>query len=70
MVKTEYLQFHTAAAVDVEYDLPNKTVTFSFHTEGTDHLKVTTPLHELERLYQNIDQECRVGRKPFAPVRV
>ena len=61
---------HTAASVDIEYDLLNKTATFSFHTEGSDHLKVTTPLHELERLYKNIDAQCREGSLPFAPVRV
>ena len=70
MVKNEIMQFHTAASVDIEFDLQNKTVVFSFHTEGTDHLKVTTPLHELERLYQNIDQQCRGEHGPFAPVKV
>ena len=68
-MSSQNVDFHTAASVDVEFDLQNKTATFSFHTEGSDHLKVTTPLHEVERLYQNIDQECHVGRKPFAPVK-
>ena len=59
----------TAASLDVRFDLENKTAMFHFQTAGKDHLVVTTPLHELERLYQHIDQECHSKRKPFAPVK-
>ncbi len=60
---------YTAASLDVRFDLEEKTATFHFQTAGKDHIVVTIPLHELARLYQNIDQECRTGCKPFAPVK-
>ena len=66
----ETMQFHAAASVDVRY-LPEKVfVDLHFQTEGKYPLVVTIPVHELERLYRNIDQECRTGCKPFAPVKV
>ncbi len=69
MVKNETMQFHTATSVDVRY-LPEKDfVDLHFQTEGKNPFVVTIPVHELERLYQNIDQECRAGCKPFAPVK-
>ncbi len=64
------VEMRKAAKVDVRFDLKNKTATLLFHTEGKDHLAVTTPLLELERLYQKIDQRCRTKRGPFAPVSV
>ncbi len=70
MVKNVIMQFHTAGSVDVQYHLENKTVTFQFQTEGKRPVAVTTPLHELERLYQNIDQLCRGEHAPFVPVKV
>ena len=67
MIKRNH-DLRTAASVGVRCDLENKTATFHFQTEGKDHIVVTTPLHELERLYRNIDEECHTRRKPFAPV--
>ena len=68
MVKTEYTDFRQATVVDAEYQLQKDRVVLQFQTNGKNLLAVTIPLHELERLYQNIDQECRTGCKPFLPV--
>ncbi len=68
MIKRNH-DLYTAASLDVRFDLEEKTATFHFQTAGKDHIVVTTPLDELERLYQHIDQECRSRRKPFAPVK-
>ena len=64
------VETRTAASVDVRFHLKYKTATIQFHTEGKNYLAVTISLHELERLYQKIDQECRSKRGPFAPVTV
>ncbi len=64
------VELRTAASLDVRFHLKNKTATLHFHTRGKDQLAVTISLHELERLYQKIDQKCRTKRGPFAPVTV
>ena len=64
------VELRTAASVDVRFHLKKKTATIQFHTGGEDYLGVTIPLHELERLYQKIDDKCRTKRGPFAPVTV
>ena len=69
MVKTEYTDFRQATVVDAKYHLEKAQADLSFQTNGKSLLVVTIPLHELERLYQNIDQECRAGCKPFAPLK-
>ena len=70
MVKTAYIDFRRASVVDAEFQPEKDLATLSFQTNGKSLLVVTIPVHELERLYQNIDQECRTGSKPFAPVKV
>ena len=69
MVKTEYTDFRQATEVSAKYHLEKGLVDLSFQSTGSNHLVVTIPLEQLELLYQNIDQECRTGCKPFAPVR-
>ncbi len=69
-MKKHGIEFLTAASVDVRFDLKGKTAIIHFHTRGRDHLGVTVPLDELERLYQKIDQICRKKNGPFAPVTV
>ncbi len=70
MVKTEYTDFRQATVVDAKFHLEKGQVDLHFQTNGKGLLVVTIPLQQLERLYQNIDQECRTGCMPFAPVRV
>ena len=68
MVKTEYTDFRQATVIDAKYHLEKALVDLHVQTNGKNLLVVTIPLHELERLYRNIDQECRTGCEPFAPV--
>ncbi len=68
MVKTEYIDFRQATAVSAKFHLEKDQVDLDFQTNGKNPLVVTIPLHEMELLYRNIDLECRVGCKPFAPV--
>ncbi len=71
-MKKHGIELLTAASVDVRFHLKRKTATIHFHfsSRGRDHLVVTIPLRELERLYQKIDQLCRKKDGPFAPVAV
>ena len=70
MVKTEYTDFRQATVVDAKFHLEKAQADLNFQTDGKSLLLVTIPLEQLERLYHNIDQECRTGCKPFAPVTV